>query len=188
MGHYETGTIRENRTEKCPQEDHKTMKKKSRGAISMQATSDIALVRWNDNNIVNMASNAYGALPTTTVNRVASIDEKRTKVTISCPQVVSMYNRYMVGEDRFDENVDSQRISLRGKKWWIPLFAFGIDASCQNAWKTYQLVQKEQITYCAFRRNIVQAYLGMYKKPPFKSPVCGLSSSSRVHPMVRTDN
>ena len=44
-GHYATGTIRENRTEKCPLEDHKTMKKKGRGAISMQAKSDIALVR-----------------------------------------------------------------------------------------------------------------------------------------------
>ena len=187
MGHYGTGMIRENCVEKCPLEDHKTMKKKGRGAISMQATSDIALVQWNDNNIVTMASNAYGALPTTTVNRVASI-KKRTKVTVSCPQVISMYNRYMGGVDRFDENVDSQRISFRGKKWCFPLFAFGIDASCQNSWKTYQLVQKEQITYCTFRRNIMQAYLGMYKKPPSKSPVCGSSSSSQVDSMVRTDN
>ena len=99
-----------------------------------------------------------------------------------------MYNRYMGGVDRFDENVDSQRISFRGTKWWFPLFAFGINASCQNAWKTYQLVQKEQITYCAFRRNNVQAYLGMYKKPPSKTAVYGSSSSSRVQPMVRTDN
>ena len=68
-----------------PTEDHKTMKKKGRGAISMQATSDIALVRWNDNNIVTMASNAYGALPTTTVNRVASIEKKRTKETSFMP-------------------------------------------------------------------------------------------------------
>ena len=44
-----------------------------------------------------MASNAYGALPTTTVNRVASIEKKRTKVTVSRPQVVSMYNRF-IGE------------------------------------------------------------------------------------------
>ena len=99
-----------------------------------------------------------------------------------------MYNRYMGGVNRFDENVDSQRISFRGKKWWFPLFSFGIHASCQNAWKTYQFVQKEQISYCAFRRNIVQAYLEMYKKPPPKSPVCGSSSSPRVHSMVRTDN
>ena len=39
----------------------------------------------------------------------------------------------MRGVDRFDENVDSQRILVRGKKWCFPLFAFGIDASCQNA-------------------------------------------------------
>ena len=87
----------------------------------MQTTYNIALVRWNDNSIVTMASNVYGALPSTTVNRVASIEKKRTKVTVTCPQVVSMYNRYMGGVDRFDENVGSQRISFQGKKWWFPL-------------------------------------------------------------------
>ena len=75
--------------------------------------------------------------------------------------------RYMLGF----ENVDSQRISFRGKKWWFPLLKI-----------TYQAVKKENIVL-----NIVQAYLGMYKKTPFKSTVCGSSSSSRVHPMVRTD-
>ena len=94
----------------------------------------------------------------------------------------------MGGVDRFDENVNSERVSFRGKKWWFPLFAFGIDAACQNAWKIYQTAKKEKITNCAFRRNIVQAYLGMYKTQPYKSAACGSSSSSRVHPLVRTDN
>ena len=134
--------------------------KKGIKAVCMQTTSDITLVRWNDNSIVTMASNTYGALPSTTVNRVASIEKKRTKVTVTCSQVVSINNRYMGGVDRFDENVDSQQISFRGKKWWFPLFAFGVDAACQNAWKTYQTVKKKNLTHCTFCRNIVQAYLG----------------------------
>ena len=36
--------------------------------------------------------------------------------------------------NRFDENFFRFRVGLRGKKWWFPLFAFGIDAMCQNAW------------------------------------------------------
>ena len=67
------------------------------------------------------------------------------------------------------------------------MFAFGIDAARQNARKIYLIAKKEKITYCAFRRNIVQSYLGMYKTPPYKSAACGSSSSSRVHALMRTN-
>ena len=125
----------------------KVNKKRGRGAISMQATFDIAIVRWIDNSIVTMASNAYGVHPSATANRVASVDKKRMKVSVTSPKVFSMYNKYMSGVDRFDENVDSERVSFRGKKWWFPLFAFVIDAAFQNAWKIYQTAKKEKITY-----------------------------------------
>ena len=36
------------------------------------------------------------------------------------------------------KNIHAQRISFRGKKWWFLLFAFGIDASRQNAWDLYK--------------------------------------------------
>jgi hypothetical protein len=35
----------------------------------------------------------------------------------------------MGGVNRLDENVDNFRVGLRGKKWWSPIFAFGIDAA-----------------------------------------------------------
>ena len=98
-----------------------------------------------------------------------------------------MYNKFMGGVDRFDENVESQRISFRGKKWWYPLFAFGIDASCQNAWKIHQTINEEKFTYCDFRRFIVQSYLGKYGVPAKKSTECGTSSESRVNPYVRSN-
>ncbi|KAF2889520.1 hypothetical protein ILUMI_16653 [Ignelater luminosus] len=47
--------------------------------------------------------------------------------------VRSMYNRHLDGVDRFDENLNSPKVKLRGKKWWFPLFAFGLDATCHNA-------------------------------------------------------
>lgn len=188
MGHFGTGAIRENRTEKCPLETPKEMKKKGRGALSMKTTSDIAIVRWHDNRIVTLASNAYGIHPFSSTSRVASVDKKRVKIIVPCPKVVSMYNKFVVGVDKFDENVDSQRIFFRGKKWWFPLFAFGIDAACQNAWKIYQAASGEKITYCEFRRNIVQTYLVKHKTASKKSTLCGSSVSSRVHSSVRTDN
>ena len=72
-----------------------TRQKKGRGGISVQVTFDIALVRWYDNSIVSIESNAYGALPSTTVNRIVSIDKKRAELSVSCPQVVSKYYKFM---------------------------------------------------------------------------------------------
>ena len=77
----------------------------------MHLTSDIALVQWYDNSFVTMESNAYGARPTNTGNRILPIDKKRTRVTMSCPQVVSKY----YGVDRLAENADRQRILFRRK-------------------------------------------------------------------------
>ena len=188
LGHFGTGTVRENRTEKCPLDEQKAMKKMGRGAMCMRVTSDIAIVRWNDNSIVTLASNAYGIDPQTSVIRVASVNKKRMKISVQSPNVVTKYNTFMGGVDRFDQNVESERIAFRGKKWWYPLFAFGVDAACQNAWKLYQAINQETTSYCGFRRSIVQAYLGKYKTPPKRSTACGSASSSRVHDFVRTDN
>ena len=187
IGDFGTGTIRENRTEKCPIETPKEMKKERRGAMTTATTSELAIVRWHDNSIVTLASNAYGINPISSINRIASVDKKRVGITVPCPKIVSMYNKFMGGVDRFDQNVHSQRISFRGKKWWFPLFAFGIDAPCQNAWKIYQTKSDSKTTYCEFRRNIVQAHLGKYKAIPKKNPSCGSPAPSRVHPLVRMD-
>lgn len=187
LGHRGTGTIRENRTEKCPLETSKEMKKKPRGAISMRTAKDISVVRWHDNNIVTLASNSFGCQPITKVDRVASVNKKRQKVKVDCPYVVTQYNKFMGGVDRFDQNIDDQRVSFRGRKWWYPLLAFGIDAACQNGWQIHRKCGHSTMTYCEFRRSIVQGYLGTYKTPPTKSPFCGGKGEKRVHQKVRTD-
>ena len=66
------------------------------------------------------------------------IASKKRRISVECPKVVHMYNSYMGEVDRFDKNTHAQRISFRNKKWWFPLFAFGIDASCQTAWNLYK--------------------------------------------------
>ncbi|GBP60626.1 Chimeric ERCC6-PGBD3 protein [Eumeta japonica] len=90
-----------------------------------------------------------------------------------------MYNKYMGGVDRFDENVDSMRVALRGKKWWFLLFAFGLDASCQNAW-LIKRNSENNWTYCDFRRNVATIYLQKYGKSPTRNSACGVPVQIRV--------
>ena len=154
-----TGTIRENRTEKCPLVESKLLKKEKRGALSAKFTKTLALIKWHDNNVVTVASNCHSVSPVHEVERVAFVEKKRQKIKVKCPNAIVQYNKNMGGVDRFDENVDSLRVSLKGKKWWFSLFAFGLDAACQNSWQLYRKCSRDNITYCQFRRVIVQTFL-----------------------------
>ena len=79
------------------------------------------------------------------------------------PDVFSEYIKCMGGTDQMDQNINNYRISIRGKKWWCPIFTWSVDAAIQNAWllshKTNQA--KNQVN---FRRSIVQTYLKKYGK------------------------
>jgi hypothetical protein len=75
----------------------------------------------------------------------------------------------MRGIHQFDENVDRFQVGLRSKKWWIPLFAFGIDTACQNAWHLVENSDADKdVTHCQFQRAIVEIYCGLFGQPSKK--------------------
>ena len=55
-----TGTIKNNRIEKCPSAEVSDMKKRERGSYNFTSTSNLEIVRWNDNSVVTIGSNLYG--------------------------------------------------------------------------------------------------------------------------------
>ena len=59
LGYRATGTIRDNRTKKCPLIPVKAMKKLPRAEYDYRfdKSNEITIVRWKDNNIVTIASN-----------------------------------------------------------------------------------------------------------------------------------
>lgn len=161
-----TGTVRENRCNDCPLMPSKELKKMPRGSFSSQTSKSLCAVRWNDNSIVTAVSNCHGVSPVKKVDRIAFVEKKRAKISLECPRIIVLYNTYMGGVDRLDENVQSLRVSLKGKKWWFQLFLFGLDAACQNAWLLRKRVSTDQLTYCDFRRRIVQEYLYKHGAAP----------------------
>lgn len=179
-GHAGTGRIRESRTEQCPLRGSEAMKKMARGSMSMTASDDIAVVQWHDNSIITVASTSHGLDPVSEVERIRIVNKKRVKIRVPCPKAVSVYNRFVGGVDRFEADLHSQRIACRGKKWWFCLFAFGLDAACHNAWKVHQARGGTNMTYCDFRRSVVQGYLGTYKRSMKKHPSSG-SVKATVH-------
>jgi hypothetical protein len=92
------------------------------------------MVKQHESSIAIVASNCHGFTPACKVERTGTAYGKRTKIQVDSPPVIQKYSKFMSGVDRFDENVDRFRVGLRSKKRWFPLFPFGIDTACQNAW------------------------------------------------------
>ena len=86
----------------------------------------------DDKDIVTLASNIFGYQPITKVVIVPSVNKKRQRAKFGWLYEMSNYNKFMGKVNHFDQNIDNERVSSRRRKWWHPLFAFGIDAACQN--------------------------------------------------------
>lgn len=154
-GIYATGTIRENRIEKCPLEASKILSKKDRGSYDFvfDTKAEVSVVRWNDNSVVTVISNNC---PVNPIGSAKRYDRKhRKEVNIPQPHVIQEYNKFMGGVDLHDNAIANYRIGVRGKKWWWPLFKNVIDSSVVNAWKLYRLANKSSISQVNFRAYIV---------------------------------
>ena len=68
-GFRATGTMGNNRIEKCPLTEVSDMKKRDTGSYNFRRTSNLEIVRWNDNSEVTIKSNAYGVEPVGNVKR-----------------------------------------------------------------------------------------------------------------------
>lgn len=156
-----TGTIRDNRLPKCPLTDVKQFKKKKRGDFQHALVdNEIVICRWNDNNVITIASNSTSVFPTNKAKRFSQKEKKY--IHIDQPKPIKSYNENMGGVDRSDQNIGQYRISIRGKKWYFPLVTHCIDMSVQNAWYL-QVVEGGKLDQLAFRRALATELLETHK-------------------------
>ncbi|KAL0879672.1 hypothetical protein ABMA27_003387 [Loxostege sticticalis] len=155
-----TGTVRENRTSKCPLEANKDFKKTERGSFVYKSSSpnSILVCKWNDNSVVTVASNTGTVEPLHKVKRFSQ--ELKRFVHIEQPSVIRQYNENMGGVDRSDQNIGLYRTSIRGKKWYFSLFYGG------------------EYDHLAFRRSLAKGLLESYKRSDKRGP-CPTGRSHR---------
>ncbi|KAK3873841.1 hypothetical protein Pcinc_021172 [Petrolisthes cinctipes] len=93
MGHDVTGTVRKHTVEKCPFSNPKTFGKSPRGSEEhfCDTSSQIVVVRWNDNGIVTIASSEHGVSPKVKVERYVASQKKRAKIPMS--NAIHQYNK-----------------------------------------------------------------------------------------------
>lgn len=172
-----TGTVRENRTSKCPLEANKDFKKTERGSFVYKSSSpnSILVCKWNDNSVVTVASNTETVEPLHKVKRFSQ--ELKRFVHIEQPSVIRQYNENMGGVDRSDQNIGLYRTSIRGKKWYFSLFCHTLDMALHNAWQLYKRDGGEY-DHLAFRRSLAKGLLESYKRSDKRGP-CPTGRSHR---------
>lgn len=168
MGISCTGTIRANRIEDCPVKNVKDMGKTQRGNYDKRydAHKGLIVVRWNDNNIVNVVSNCHGVEPLQQATRWSK--QAKARVRLPQPYLIKHYNQTMGGVDRMDQNVEKYRISIRSKKWWWPVFMYCIDLAVQQTWHIYRATDaglRQPLDLLGVRRALVTVLLAQGRTP-----------------------
>src|SRR6218665_3393297 len=132
-----TGTVRVNKTDKCPVTSvEKTKKMWSINYDNRQdLRTEIMISRWNDNSVVTIALNCHDIEPLGMAKIWSRADKK--SIDITQPFVIDQYNWNKGGVDRVDQNISTYHISIRSRKWWWALFAYLLDAAMQNTWMIY---------------------------------------------------
>lgn len=156
------GTMRSDRVGDAPIESKKVLAKKERGSITVKNNDDTCITVWKDNGPVIMASNAYGVEPKQKVYRWNK--KNKTKDDVDCPNSIQVYNKSMGGTDRMDQNIRRIRISIRSKKWWWPLFTWGVLVTLQNSWLLYRS-KNRKVRFLDFTREVAQSLLYLNRDP-----------------------
>ena len=117
MGFRATGTMRNDRIEYCPLVPINDMKKMKRGVHDHRssAADKIEIVRWQDNSVVKVGSNAYGLL---LLRKVKRWKKGQGHVNVNQPAVIAHYNNVMGRVDLMGRALSDYRPSIHGKKWY----------------------------------------------------------------------
>jgi hypothetical protein len=105
-----TGTVRDNRLHQVKNlTPVSVMKKKDRGfhSATFDRCSEILVVRWNDNNVVTIATNHDFIHPMISARRYCRTPKK-------IPNVINNYNINMGGVDVHDKLLGAYRIGIQG--------------------------------------------------------------------------
>ena len=113
----------------------------------------MAVVGWNDNNVVNVVSNFFTPESNHQVQRYSQ--KKKQKILIDRPESIPVYNAGMGGVDLLDGKDAVYRISIRGKKWYWPHFINTLDCMKAAAYQLFLISRPEEtcdIAYLQFTR------------------------------------
>lgn len=166
QGIYSLGTVQYNRLVNCKLPDKKTLMKKyvPHGTYEEQMTSfdgvDLTAVTWKDNKAFTFLSSYVGTEPVSQVERFDKAN--KTRVKISCPRIIQVYNAHMGGVDLMDSFIGRYRIEMRSRKWYLRIFYHLLDMTVINSWLVYKYLKRNEapssiLNLCHYRLQLAEA-------------------------------
>ena len=134
--------------------------RKTTGSFNFKSDKNIEIVRWNDNSVVTIGSNAYGVQPIGSAKRWIKLKEKQS---IQQSAVIAAYNRGIRGVDQLDRALSDLRPVIRGKKWYWPLAINAIRTGFVYSWRLYRIVSGDTIPLKDFRLHFVSIMIRQSK-------------------------
>lgn len=133
-GIYATGTIRADRTAKCPLLDEYELKELGRGSMdsAIDTKNDLACVRWFDNKAITILSAYSSYIPVTNCKRWSK--QENRQIEIPRPAVVGLYNESMGGVDLFGMLVAIYRVRVKSKTGYMRIIHGCISVAGVNGW------------------------------------------------------
>lgn len=158
------GTVRKNRTEACPLEQNKEIKKCGRGAYDYRFDKEeqLCVVKWSDNKIVKLASSFVCTEPASSVKRRDK--RKKERVNVFYPNILAY--KHMGGVDS-PMLIELYRTSTKVERWYVRTFGQCLHISAINAWLLFRRNHEEtKVTLKHFDSSIGEAllYAGKLKR------------------------
>ncbi|XP_061717480.1 piggyBac transposable element-derived protein 3-like [Cydia pomonella] len=166
-GIFSLGTMRSNRLRDSQThlKTDKELKAQGRGAFCQTTCNEnkVAVVKWNDNKCVVLASSYSDAYPLSTVKRYCKI--KKQKINVQYQNIVEHYNAHMGGIDLADMLVALYRTEMKTRRWYLSIFSQIIDICVNNAWLMYRRDSKRKgiKKYLGLKQFRLQIYQGLLK-------------------------
>ncbi|XP_028413305.1 piggyBac transposable element-derived protein 3-like [Dendronephthya gigantea] len=165
---WAVGTIRADRLKGAEKllNNKKELSKKGRGSSDwcVDADTNITIVRWMDNGLVQLISNHVGNSMGTPAKRWSTKEKKH--VEIPRPQIVEEYNEHMGGVDLCDMLMALYRIKLRSTKFYMHILYYCLNLSIVNGWLLYRrhasqknVPGKAQMDLLKFQTQVATALL-----------------------------
>lgn len=114
--------------------------------------------------MVTLVSNFEAVQPLLATKRFSRTARK--VVSVPQPNLIASYNCHMGGVDMLDNFVAKYRITIKGKKWWWPVFINFIDVALSNAWNLHRVIHGKELDLLEFRRRVAVSLLNAEPEEP----------------------
>lgn len=125
------------------------------------STQQLLVIRWRNSATVTALTNNGTVNPLGTVKNLTL--PSKLNATFSIPNVIEDYTKYRKGVAKHGDGFKAYAISIRGPKWWWPIFIELLDNMAVNAYKLHCLVaktnQQERMPRLEFQDEIINTLM-----------------------------